>query len=293
MRTRIRSHAQHLTGRRRHVARRPPDEELVLHLQHTIGNRATTQLLQREPTLEEDVAAERARFDARKAEHVKALAGYAERMKPHALKTAGITTDSRVNDKSPMWIQAALAESQKLRPYLSRKFPASAVTKDFVIDAVEDDFNTAAKSMMGNTQPMTKDQRAAAYGKIGGFFDRRTRTIHVRSRSKFGHAVHEAMHKVAHPGFHGFWGDFINEGVTQLMADCLLQEQGLSIVTDHQYGKQLECAKKLVAATSFDTVARAYFLFDSGLRERLMSRFHMDLGTFRRELMADNICPRL
>ena len=54
----------------------------------------------REPTLEEDVAAERARFDARKAEHVKALADYAERMKPHALKTAGITTDSRVNDKT-------------------------------------------------------------------------------------------------------------------------------------------------------------------------------------------------
>jgi hypothetical protein len=45
MRTRIRSHAQHLTGRRRRVARRPPDEELVLQLQHSIGNRATTRLL--------------------------------------------------------------------------------------------------------------------------------------------------------------------------------------------------------------------------------------------------------
>jgi len=293
MRTRLASAAQHRAGRRRRVGRRPPDEELALRLQQTIGNRATTQLLQREPTIEEDVAAERARFDARKAEHVKALAGDSERMRPHALKSAGITTDSRVNDKTPMWIQAALAESIKLRPYISRKFPASAVTKDFIVDAVEDDFNQAAKDMMGNTQPMTKEQRAAAYGDIGGFFNRRTREIHVRSRSKFGHAVHEAMHKVAHPAFRGFWGDFINEGVTQLMADCVLQEQGLSVVTDHKYGPQLECAKKLVSATSFDTVARAYFLDGAGLRERLMARFHMDLGTFRRELMAGTICPRL
>ena len=74
---------------------------------------------------------------------------------------------------------------------------------------------------------MTKKERAAAYGRIGGFFDRSNGVIHVRSRTKFGHALHEAMHKVAHPGFHGFWGEFINEGVTQYFADCLLREQGL------------------------------------------------------------------
>jgi len=89
MRTRIRSEAQQHAGRRRHVARQPPDEELVLRLQRTIGNRATTQLL-RQPTMTEeevlaDVAQERARFDAAKRTHQQRLAQYAE-LKPHALK---------------------------------------------------------------------------------------------------------------------------------------------------------------------------------------------------------------
>ena len=48
---------------------------------------------------------------------------------------------------------------------------------------------------------MNEAQRAAAYGKIGGFYDRPTNEVHVRARTKFGHALHEAMHKVAHPVF--------------------------------------------------------------------------------------------
>jgi hypothetical protein len=259
---RLRSDALHHAGGRRRsgAARHRPDAELVLSLQRSIGNRATTRLL---------------------------------RSPKQVLTTAGITTDSRVNDETPKWIQAALDESEKLRPFLKGKFPKSAVTKDFEIHSVEDDFNQAAKTMYGNTEPMTKDQRAAAYGKIGGFFDRGTRKIHVRSRTKFGHAVHEAMHKVAHPGFHGFWGEFINEGVTQLFADCLLREQGLSIVTDHEYKKQLECAEKLVALSSFETVARAYFQMDQGLHEAVMKHLKMDVGQLHQARRAKKVCELL
>ena len=290
---RLRSDALHHAGDRRRggAARRRPDAELVLSLQRSIGNRATTRLL-REP-LDTDIAAERARFDEHARVHKQRLAEYAQRSTPHVLKTAGITTDSRVDSETPKWIQAALAESQKLRPFLKGKFPKSAVTKDFEIHAVEDDFNEAAKTMYGNTQPMTKAQRAAAYGKIGGFFDRDTRKIHVRSRTKFGHAVHEAMHKVAHRDFHGFWNEFVNEGVTQYFADCLLQEQGLPIVTDHDYKAQLECAKKLVALSSFETVAAAYFRMDPGLHEAVMKHLKIDINALLQLRRTNTVCTRL
>ena len=259
MRTRLRPTAQQHAGRRRQVARRPPDAELVLRLQRTIGNRATARLLLR---------------------------------KPDSLTKAGIKTDDRVSDKTAGLIQAALLESEELAPFLKDKFPKAAITKDFDIQT-DDDFDDAVKAMKHNTEPMTRNQIRAAYGNVGGFFDRSTKHIHVRQRSHFGHAVHESMHKVAHPAFHAFWGDFINEGVTQYFCDRLLVEQGLGIVTDHEYKDQLECAKKLVALTDWQTVAKAYFVNDDALRQAVMKKLGMDTGTLRKALLDDKVCARL
>jgi hypothetical protein len=298
MRAALRSAALHQPGlRRRRGATHP--EPLVLQLQRTIGNRATTRLLQRQPTATEeevraDVERERARFDARMAEDKLRRAEAAERLKPHALKQAGITTDSQVDDETPKWIQAALAESEKLRPYLKDKFPGSAITAKgaFEIHGDPDDFNEAVKTAKGVSEPLTKRQLAERYGTVGGVFNRKTRKIHVRSHTKFGHAMHEAMHRVAHPAFHGFWEEFINEGVTQLFADCVLVEQGLTPVTDHDYKAELACAKALVAATNLDTVARAYFLNDGKLRDALMARFGIRLDALRQEIHAGTFCRR-
>jgi hypothetical protein len=259
MRTRIRTQAQHLTGRRRRVARRAPDEELVLELQHTIGNRATTRLLAR---------------------------------KPEALAKAGLKTDSRVSDNTPGLIQKALEESDELKPFLKGKFPGSAITKDFEIHTREDTFNEAIKKHFGNTEPMTEKQMAEAYGGYGGFVEHVSRKIHVRSRSTLGHAVHEAMHRVSSKGFRGFWGDFLNEGVTQLFADRLLVEHGLTKVADHKYKDELACAEKLVALTDVKTVAAAYFQYDQKLREAVQKKLNVDLHTLSR-LDGKTICSRL
>ncbi len=260
MRTRIRAESQHLTGRRRQVARRPPDEELVLRLQRMIGNRATTRLLQR---------------------------------KPESLTKAGVKTDDRVNDKTPQRIQTAIEESEELKPFLKDKVPKSLVTKDFEIHSDEDEFNQLAKDYLHNKDLMDKRKRADAFGDIGGFFDRSTRHIHVRSRTHFGHAVHESMHKVAHPAFHGFYGTFINEGVTQYFADRLLVEHGLGAVTDHKYWDELDCAKKLVALTDWQTVAKAYFQNDTTLRDAMLKKLNMDAAQFQREMNAGRVCARL
>src|SRR5262249_54188134 len=136
------------------------------------------------------------------------------------------------------------------------------------------------------------NELAQRYHDIGGFFDRGKKKIHLRPHATFGHAVHESMHKVSHAGFL-YWGSFIDEGVTQYFADRVLEEQGLTKVTNHNYGPQLACAEKLVRATNVDVVARAYFLNDEELRETLRRRFNLTLDQMAKELMAETFCQRL
>ena len=103
---------------------------------------------------------------------------------------------------------------------------------------------------------------AEAYGGSAGSSTATNRKIHVRSRTTFGHAVHEAMHRVSSSGFHGFWGDFFNEGVTQLFRRPVAGRARPRKVTDHEYKDELACAEKLVALTDWQTVAAAYFQND-------------------------------
>jgi hypothetical protein len=260
---RLRSDAPHHPGtRHRGGVACPPDVAHVLRLQRTIGNRATTRLLQREA---------------------------------HTLKDAGITTTSRINDKTRGLIQKAIEESDVLRPYLKGKFPRAAATEGkFEIHPDEDDFNQAYISYRHiSDAPQTPAGRAEKYGGIGGFFDRRNNAIHVRSRSRFGHALHEEMHKLGNAAFHGYWGDVINEGVAQYFTDRLLREQGLEEVKDTEYQEQVACAKKLIAATDEDTVAREYFLGDGALREALKKKWKLDDVGFAKARTGDGVCKRL
>src|SRR5262249_9099795 len=161
--------------------------------------------------------------------------------RPHVFTQAGVKTDSQVNDKTPKLIQAALAESRLLRPYLGGKFPKLAITGGkFEIHSLDKDFNRAYGDFRRVPLSVTDYD-------LAGFFDRGKKTIHLRPHATLGHAVHESMHKVSHAGFL-YWGSFIDEGVTQYFADRLLEEQGLSKVTNHNYGPQLACAEKLVKA---------------------------------------------
>jgi hypothetical protein len=263
-----------------------------------IGNRATARLLRQATATDEDavradVEAERAKFDAAKAQNARRLAEEEQLTRPHVLKQAGVKTDSLVNDKTPGLIQAALAESRLLRPYLRDKFPKLAITGGkFEIHSLDKDFNRAYADFRNVPLSVTDYELAQRYSDIGGYFDRGKKTIHLRPHATFGHAVHESMHKVSHAGFL-YWGSFIDEGVTQYFADRLLEEQGLTKVTNHSYGPQLACAERLVHATNPDVVARAYFLNDGELRETLRRRFNLTLDQMAKELVAGTFCQRL
>jgi hypothetical protein len=273
-------------------ARRRP---AALRLQRAVGNRATARLLRdvRAATAAEE-AVEQAELAHDLADRAKLAARptYPERA-PHALKSAGIDTNTtKVDGDTPKWIQAALAESRLFRPYLSGKFPASAITDGkFEIHSTEKDFNRTYSTHRGEPAQLTDTELATRHGKIGGYFDRSKKTIHVRSRSTFGEAVHEAMHKLT-LGFLA-WDIFIDEGVTQFFADALLQEQGLPKGTAHSYHAELAFAERLVAATNFDMVARAYFLNDPTLRETMMRRFGLTLDQLQREIRTGTFTSRL
>src|SRR5436190_17382866 len=104
----------------------------VLSLQRTIGNRATTTVLQRQapitsgPELDKEVEwveEQRRRFDELEK---KGPAGVEP--PPHHLKRVGIRPESQVDEHTPFHIRAVLAESRVLRPYLRGK-PAIADAK--------------------------------------------------------------------------------------------------------------------------------------------------------------------
>ena len=81
--------------------------------------------------------------------------------------------------------------------------------------------------------------------------------------------------------------------MTQYFTDCVLREQGLPEVKDHEYQDHLVCAKKLVLATNRDTVAREYFLGDGrSARRSRRSGTSIDGGSPRRA-SSDGVCTRL
>ena len=253
--SRVRSDAPPHTGARRRngAARHPPGAAHVLRLQRTIGNRATTRLLQRGRRLPED---------------------------------AGIATTSRIDGKTRGLIQQAIEQSELLRPYLKGKFPRTPRRPRALFQdppptrRTSTTRPTSAIASISATRPKTKTERAKAFGGIGGFFDRKNNAIHVRSRSPFGHALHEEMHKLAQLRPSAASGaTFINEGVTQYFADCCCAEHGLDEVKRPRVqGPARLRGEARRRRPSRHTVAAAYFLSDGALREALMQKLRLDDG---------------
>jgi len=96
--------------------------------------------------------------------------------------------------------------------------------------------------------------------KIGGFYNRVDDTINLPADSTFGNALHEAVHRISGGMARGRFGHYLNEGITQLFADIILNDIGLPAATGHNYGSNLADARLLVTgAGGIDLVARAYF----------------------------------
>jgi hypothetical protein len=288
----------------------PPAHAALLGLQRTAGNRAVSSLLLRQPApaqrtwlgdlfdplahfweelkVRAEVEQDRARFEAQKQEHQRRLKEIEERERPHVLKSKGVSPTTRVDENTAALVQAALAESRILRPYIKAKFPAASIPGKVKIHDSEPEFEHAYVKLT-----KLKDSPSAVQAKaekVRGFYHPKSGVIHLRPTSNLGHAIHEAMHKLAQPGFHGFFGDLWEEGVAQYFTDCLLVEHGLSPTKTHLYADELRCAKRLVAFVgSRDLVAQAYFLNHIPLLDMLRAR----LGGPTDDLRGQKLCDRL
>ena len=185
----------------------------------------------------------------------------------------------------------ALNESRILRPYIKEKFPRSNIPGKFKIHDSDAEFEYAYVN-----QHDLKDSPAALQAqaeKVRGFYHRRTGTIHLRPSSNLGHALHEAVHKLASPAFLNFYGSFWEEGVAQYFTDCVLVEHGLPRMKSHLYEDELRCAKRLAAFAGPDLLARAYFVDHGPLLRKLTDRIGGDPSTISDLIKQKKLCDRL
>lgn len=239
-----------------------------------------------------DFEEEKRRFDIAKTEHQKRLAPPPLGVFPlDVLKRTGLTTESRINQSTPALLQSVLQRSRILRPYIEKKLTSIRIPKNFIhheFDKVfEHRFVTLHKIIIPMGSPAEKELKA-----IYGFYHAPTRTIHMRPSANVGHALHEAVHKFASPGFLNTFGKFLNEGVTHYFTNLVLLEQGLS--GSDAYAEQLKCAKHLVRLCGQDRVARAYFLGHSALAADIVRLLNIDfLDLFKLKNQGSALCMNI
>ena len=249
-----------------------PAQGTLLRLQQTAGNALVAGLLRQPQT---SVAQKEA-----------------PAKKPHVLKDAGLKATTRVDKGTAALLQAALTESVVLAPYLKDNAALKTVAdKTFTIHGSDAEFEYRyAKLHNIKDSPAAVEKQVAD---VRGFFHRPSHSIHLRPSANIGEALHEALHKVSSNGFRGFFGGFLDEGVTQYFTDCVLREQGLDPMQSHLYEKQLACAKRLVGFTSRDVVARAYFIAPQPLTEALQTKLKVDVLGLRKLANDGTLCDTL
>ncbi|MBN9508856.1 MAG: DUF4157 domain-containing protein [Alphaproteobacteria bacterium] len=173
-----------------------------------------------------------------------------------AARRAGATTEAPVAGepvalaRTVTLLQTMIEASRLLAPYVTGKRAINLRTPGrFVVDA-PDAF--AAAKRAANIGEATEGTT------VGGFYDRRHDTIHLPQAAHFGEALHEAIHKYSSVMLRNMCHD-LNEGVTQYVADAVLQEQGLPKAERVAYQDKVDCAARLIHEFGFDAVATLYF----------------------------------
>src|ERR1051326_7604603 len=179
-----------------------------------------------------------------------------------AARKAGVSTETAVPGEP-----AALLHTTTL---LQTMIEASRLLAPYVTGKRDITLRLPAKFKIDDPGAFEAAKKAAhldpAESGIGGFYDRARDTIHLPQKAHFGEALHEAIHKYSAPHLRNICHT-LNEGVTQYVADAVLQEQGLPKAGRVAYQDYVDCAAKLIGQFGFDNVARLYFLgiFGKGL----------------------------
>jgi hypothetical protein len=174
-----------------------------------------------------------------------------------AARRAGVSTETPVSGEN-----AALLQTTTL---LQTMIEASRLLAPYVSEKRNTTLRIPGKFKVDDASAFENAKRAANIGPaergsdVGGFYDRQHDTIHLPQSAHFGEALHEAIHKYSMPVIRNICHN-LNEGITQYIADAVLQEQGLPKVERVTYQDKVDCATKLIREFGFDAVAQLYFL---------------------------------
>ena len=206
------------------------------------------------------------------------------------LKGKGLPTARQISDEkdTAFFVEGLIETSNRLQPYLKGKLAKTSVARNFHIYGSREEFDAKASKLVGGeSSPGTK---------FGGFYHRRTDSIHLPPRAAFGHALHEGIHKYSSPAVLNVFGQFLNEGVTQYFADSVQEEHKVEGKTQHEYGEQLECAKIAMSflKDSEKTLAEAYFQGKATpMAQEINARLGIDHGERVKLVSTNQLCERI
>jgi hypothetical protein len=185
-----------------------------------------------------------------------------------------------------------LAGPSHYRPYLARAMAQHITTVPSRFLRIVTDVNSQVPKHLRRL--FTSD----ATGLVGGTIDRWTRTIYMvpapglRFETRLEYAIHECVHLFAHPHaptqvqcpqpcigtFQARFGRGFGEGLTQLIAEDIMETQGISrYYRDHPYDHFTVVVRDVVAAFGRDAMARAYFFGEvDALRTSMDARWGVD-----------------
>jgi hypothetical protein len=159
------------------------------------------------------------------------------------------------------FVEALIKTSKFLRPFLQGKIAKISLSTGFKIYDTRAQFEKKDQELSGGeVKPMTGASEANQ-PRTYGFYHRRTDSIHLSPDAKFGHALHEGIHKFSAPAVQNVFGVFLNEGFTQHFADVVQDERSMGGFPQHAYKEQLACARIVRHWVNNDDrlLARAYF----------------------------------
>jgi hypothetical protein len=204
-----------------------------------------------------------------------------------------VSGSTRVDKDTAGLVNSVLAASSLLAPYIKGKLPKEGILgSKLEIHDSDAEFDGVYVKVNKITDNLASKEVQAGIAKVEGFFDRATGTVHLRKRSDFGDALHEAIHKLSAPGIQNFFGDYLNEGITAYLTDQVLGEQRQPEHKD-LYRDNAACATKVVGATSSDTVAQSYFGNKNLLLDALLAKLKVDPPTLKKLAKDSSLCDKL
>jgi len=165
----------------------------------------------------------------------------------------GRNTSEIVDYRAEKEIDAALAASKLLRPFIGEKLDQGARLKGNVTYLPQKEFEgayIAHEKRSGGSVERAKN--------VGGFYNRKQDRVVVPRSANLEALVHEAIHKFSDPSFREIFGSGLNEGVTQYFTNLLLEEYRLS--AGKAYPNKLIAGAALAQAVGIKDLAIGYFL---------------------------------